>query len=98
MTGSQDGFIRLWKDGQKIKEWKGHENIVRGFANVPSMQGFASCSNDQIVKLWALDGTHLIDYTGHSSFIFAIDALPSGEIVSGGEDCCIKIWDGGECK
>ena len=62
------------------------------------MQGFASCSNDESVKLWALDGTHLLDYRGHTAFVFAIDALETGEIISAGDDCTIKVWDGGECK
>jgi phospholipase A-2-activating protein len=62
------------------------------------MHGFASCSNDEIVKLWSLDGTNLLEYKGHTGFIFAIDTLDSGEIVTGGDDCTVKIWDHGECK
>jgi phospholipase A-2-activating protein len=65
----------MWRNGQKFKEFKAHSDIIRGFCSVPSMQGFASCSNDESVKLWALDGTHLLDYRGHTAFVFAIDAL-----------------------
>jgi len=98
VTGSQDGEIHIWKNGQKVTHFKAHNDIVRGFTSVPAMQGFASCSNDETVKLWCLDGTHLMDYKGHTGFVFALDSLDSGEIISAGDDCCVKIWDAGECK
>lgn len=98
ITGSQDGVIKVWNNGVKSTEMKAHTDIVRGFASVPAMQGFASCSNDETVKLWCLDGTHLMDYKGHTAFVFAIDSLDSGEIISAGDDCTVKVWDGGECR
>jgi phospholipase A-2-activating protein len=59
---------------------------------------FATCSNDSIVKLWSYDGSHMMDFTGHTGFTFAIDALESGEIVSAGDDCVVKVWGlDGEC-
>jgi phospholipase A-2-activating protein len=61
------------------------------------MHGFASCSNDETIKLWCMDGTHLMDYTGHSGFIFVVDTLETGEIVSGGDDCTVKVWREGSC-
>lgn len=39
-----------------------------------------------------------MDYKGHTGFVFAIDSLDSGEIISAGDDCCVKVWDAGECK
>lgn len=99
ITGSQDGVIRLWHNAKQEKEIKGaHADIVRGFTAVPNMHGFASCSNDETVKLWSLDGTHLLDYRGHTGFVFAINTLETGEIVSAGDDCTVKVWDGGDCK
>jgi phospholipase A-2-activating protein len=98
VTGSQDGIIHQWRNGKEVHKFKGHNDIVRGFTSVPAMQGFASCSNDEMVKLWCLDGTHLIDFKGHQGFVFAVDSLDSGEIISGGDDCVVKVWDGGECK
>ena len=35
ITGSQDKKIRLWYQGQLQKEFIGHEDIVRGFIEVP---------------------------------------------------------------
>ena len=98
ITGSQDKKIRMWYKGKMEKEFLAHEDIVRGFTEVPSLNAFASCSNDEVVKLWSLDGTHLMDYKGHTGFVFSIDTLASGEIVSAGDDCTVKIWDAGLCK
>jgi phospholipase A-2-activating protein len=98
ITGSQDKAIRLWYNGKQEKVIEdAHEDIVRGFCEVPGF-GFASCSNDCVVKLWSLDGTHMLDYKGHSGFIFALMCLDSGEIVSGGDDCTVKIWKDGQCR
>ena len=51
ITGSQDKSIRLWFKGEQQKEIKdAHEDIIRQFTEVPGI-GFASCSNDETVKL-----------------------------------------------
>jgi len=55
--------------------------------------GFASCSNDETVKLWTTDGTNLVTFRGHNGFVFAVTTLITGEIVSGGDDCTVKIWN-----
>lgn len=39
-----------------------------------------------------------MEYKGHDGFIFALDTLESGELVTAGEDCTVKIWDEGACK
>ena len=93
ITGSQDKTVRMWFQGEQSKEYVAHEDIIRGFTEVPSVNGFASCSNDEKVKLWTLDGGHLMDFNGHQGFVFAIDTLETGEIVSGGDDCTVRIWE-----
>lgn len=98
ITGSQDKMIRLWYNGEMSKEFLAHDDIVRGFAEVPLLNGFASISNDETVKLWSMDGTHMMDFKGHNGFIFAIDCLETGEIVTGGDDCTVKLWADGKCK
>lgn len=60
--------------------------------------GFASISNDEIVKVWTMDGNLLMQMEGHGGFIFAMDVLETGEIVTGGDDCTVKIWHDGQCK
>jgi phospholipase A-2-activating protein len=78
------------------KEIDAHEDIVRGFSEVPGL-GFASCSNDETVKLWSLDGTNLQVLKGHNGFVFSVMTLDSGEIVSGSDDCTVRVWRDGAC-
>ena len=68
------------------KEFLAHDDIVRGFCEVPQLNAFASISNDETVKLWSLDGSHMMDYRGHAGFIFSVDCLETGEIVTGGDE------------
>lgn len=63
----------------------------------PSKADFASASNDGIIRLWRLDGRQVGELLGHESFIYSLASLPSGEIVSSGEDRTVRIWRGNEC-
>lgn len=56
-----------------------------------------SCSNDETVKLWTIDGTLLSEMKGHTGFVFAVCVLDSGEIVSGGDDKTVRVWRDGQC-
>ena len=78
------------------KEIDAHDDIIRDFSEVPGL-GFASCSNDETVKLWSLDGTNLSVMKGHTGFVFSVMTLDSGEIVSASDDCTVRVWRGGEC-
>ena len=100
ITGSQDKTIRIWFQGELQHEVpNAHGDIIRQFAEVPGV-GFVSCSNDELVKLWTLDGKPIRTFSGHQGFVFTVACLASGEIASGGDDCSVKIWDlqSGKCK
>jgi len=60
---------------------------------IPHLNAFISCANDSKIKLWSLAGDHLLDFNGHIGFINAVDVLESGEIVSVGDDCTIRVWN-----
>ena len=66
---------------------------------VPDINAFASGSNDNLVKLWSMAGTHLADFKGHTGFVFSVDCLESGELVSASDDCTVRVWkaDTAEC-
>jgi len=97
ITGSQDGIIHLWHQGVEQKKFKGHNDIIRGIVEVPGL-GFATCSNDEMVKVWTLEGDEIHTMQGHTTYIFAICALATGEIVTGGDDCHLRVWNPADGK
>ncbi|KAJ3564144.1 hypothetical protein NPX13_g7948 [Xylaria arbuscula] len=76
-------------------------DVVRALAEVPrghpSGADVASASNDGIIRLWKLNGQQVGELTGHDSFIYSLTSLPTGELVSSGEDRTIRIWRGTDC-
>jgi phospholipase A-2-activating protein len=71
--------------------------ICRVPSNHPSGAQIASASNDGVIRLWSLEGRQLGQLHGHESFIYSLTGLPSGELVSGGEDRTVRIWQGTRC-
>ncbi|KAI0173020.1 PFU-domain-containing protein [Hypoxylon sp. FL1284] len=75
--------------------------VVRALCKVPrghpSGADFASASNDGVIRLWKLTGQQVGELLGHESFIYALATLPSGELVSSGEDRTVRIWRGFDC-
>src|SRR4051794_16336130 len=54
-------------------------------------------NNRSVIYVWTKDGAQLLELHGHTNFIYSLSVLPSGEIISSGEDRSIKIWNHGEC-
>lgn len=76
-------------------------NVVRAVVKVPqghpSGADIASAHSDGVIRLWALNGSSLGELHGHESFVYSLTTLPTGELVSSGEDRSIRIWKGFEC-
>ncbi|KAI1445540.1 PFU-domain-containing protein [Annulohypoxylon stygium] len=76
-------------------------DVVRALCQVPpghpSGADFASASNDGVIRLWKLSGQQVGELRGHESFIYSLSAIPSGELVSSGEDRTVRIWRGSDC-
>ncbi|KAI2615298.1 PFU-domain-containing protein [Hypoxylon sp. NC1633] len=76
-------------------------DVVRALCQVPtghpSGADFASASNDGVIRLWKLTGQQVGELRGHESFIYSLAALPSGELVSSGEDRTVRVWRGFDC-
>jgi phospholipase A-2-activating protein len=47
--------------------------------------------------LLTLEGNLLGELHGHENFIYSLAVLPTGEIVSAGEDRTVRIWNNGQC-
>lgn len=56
-SGSADGTITLWnlKTGEKVKELKGHEKSIKGFAYSFDGKRLASCSTDNTIRIWDIE-------------------------------------------
>lgn len=79
----------------------GLPDVVRALCklppNHPSGAAFASAGNDQIIRLWTLDGVEVAQLHGHEAFIYAIAVLPNGDLVSSSEDRTVRVWHNTEC-
>lgn len=95
-------MIRIFDPlGKLLHTIKGNTDVVRALCRLPSdhasKANFASASNDGVIRLWKLDGRQVGELHGHESFIYSLVSLPSGELVSSGEDRTVRIWRGNEC-
>ncbi|KAI1329997.1 phospholipase A-2-activating protein [Xylariaceae sp. FL0255] len=76
-------------------------DVIRALCVVPeghpSGAAIASASNDGVIRLWKLNGQKVGELYGHESFIYSLAALPTGELVSSGEDRTVRVWRGSEC-
>lgn len=96
-AASADKSILIWdiKVAQPVHRIQGaHNDAVRALTILGDGIGFASASNDLQIKLWTFDGDNIMNLEGHTEFIYALATLPTGQIVSAGEDRSVKVWQG----
>lgn len=91
-SGSADGTITLWnlKTGEKVKELKGHEKSIKGFAYSFDGKRLASCSTDNTIRIWDIEsGKELKKIKATTS---CLTYSKNGEfLLSGGYHGLIKI-------
>lgn len=46
------------------------------------------------LRLWSLSGDTLMELHGHTSYVYSVSVLSTGELVSSGEDGCVRVWKG----
>lgn len=101
ITGSADKHIRIFHpSGKLIRKLPPAPDVVRALLKLPrnhwSGAQFAAAGNDGVVRLLTLDGHLLGELRGHENFIYSLALLPTGEIVSAGEDRTVRIWNNGQ--
>lgn len=100
VTGCADKAIRVFTtSGKQLNSFDGRE-VVRALVKVeghPTGAQIASASNDGVIRLWTLQGRLVGELHGHESFIYSLTVLPTGEIVSSGEDRSVRVWKDTEC-
>mmetsp|Transcript_16847 Transcript_16847/g.19110 ORF Transcript_16847/g.19110 Transcript_16847/m.19110 type:complete len:770 (+) Transcript_16847:87-2396(+) len=93
--------VRLWKDGKEIKSMKDHSSAVRSLALSPDAESFYSSSNDGTVRQYSLDGKLLatlqnpLGANGSPGFCFSVTTNSNGEVLTGNDDCCVRVWAAG---
>lgn len=100
ITGCADHKIRVFsRTGKLINTISGSSDVVRALCRLPESNSmgahFASAGNDAIIRLWTLDGKQVAQLHGHDNFIYSLDMLPSGELLSAGEDRTARVWRDG---
>ncbi|KAJ5735656.1 uncharacterized protein N7483_000781 [Penicillium malachiteum] len=102
ITGCADQMIRVFStSGTLLGSVRNSNDVVRALCKVPASNPtgaqFASASNDGIIRLYTLQGDLVASLHGHESFVYSLAALPSGELVSAGEDRTVRVWSGTQC-
>lgn len=54
----------------------------------------STCLLRSEIRIWTTEGDLVYTLSGHTSFIYSLSVLPTGEIVSAGEDRTVRIWRG----
>lgn len=50
------------------------------------------------LRVWTLDGECVQELSGHTSFVYSVTVLSTGEFVSSSEDRSVRIWKGNLCN
>jgi phospholipase A-2-activating protein len=100
ITASADQKIRVFsRSGNLLREFQASDSPVRALARLSNnpTADFASADNAGVIRLWKISGQQVAELRGHDSFIYSLASLPSGELVSSGEDRTVRIWKGNTC-
>lgn len=102
ITACADQIIRVFHtSGKLLKKIKGSEGVVRALCRIPkghpSGADFASTGNDGVLRFWTLSGQQIAAAHGHDNYVYSLATLPTGELVTSGEDRSVRIWKGTEC-
>ncbi|KAJ1972494.1 pre-mRNA cleavage and polyadenylation factor (CPF) complex subunit [Dimargaris xerosporica] len=90
------GEIKYWEyNFNNLTVFRGHNTTVRGLSFAPTDLKFASCSDDQKIKIWDFHQSREERViTGHTNMVRCVDWHPyKGLIASGSADNKVKLWD-----
>lgn len=95
VSASANSAIHIIQHGRILfKVPKAHTHAIRKI--VPHPLGFATVGNDGYLKVWDRDGNNLQSIAAHVTsevkFVYGLTCLPSGELVTCGEDGTVRIF------
>ena len=93
----EKGTVKLWQwNGQQLtgkKPFTGHSDGVRTLSFSSDSKILASAGEDNIIKLWQLDGTPITKFIGHTNFVLGVSFSPDKQILaSASQDNTVKFW------
>ncbi len=94
--GSGDNAVRLWDatNGQKKRDFFGHNGSIQSVAISPDRKYGLSGSTDNSMRLWNLEtGQEVRRYFGHNDWVRAVRFLPGNKVISACDDRSIRIFD-----
>ncbi len=96
LSGDQKGVVKYWQSNMNnLKAFRAHDENVRDLSFSCTDAKFASCSDDNTVKVW--DFVRSIQervLEGHGWDVRCVDWHPHYPILaSGSKDSHLKIWD-----
>jgi WD40 repeat protein len=82
-SGDYAGKILSWDFAAEtptpVRTIDAHEGWVRALTVSPDGKLLASCGNDNLVKLWTLDGKPVRQFAGHSRHVYNVAFHPDGQ-------------------
>ncbi|XP_017775258.1 PREDICTED: intraflagellar transport protein 80 homolog [Nicrophorus vespilloides] len=96
LTGGEDGFIKVWSRGGMLRSSVvSSENSVYGASWAPDSQAIVYTQGRLLVIKQLAPNTKPVKWKAHEGLILCVSWGSSSEwIVSGGEDCKYRVWDG----
>jgi guanine nucleotide-binding protein subunit beta-2-like 1 protein len=100
-SGGHDKFISLWnvkgqRKGKTNEEAYNHTQWVTKIRYSASQKNeyFASVGRDGRLNIWTGTSKTYASIQAHENYINALALSLNGQfIVTGGKDCCVKVWD-----
>lgn len=99
--GGADNTVHLfnWETRQKLFAIQQHADWVTSIAFNSNGTRIASASRDRTARLYDVATGNLeTTYAGHNAFVYVVDFLADGRVVSGGRDRSLHLWDSAEGK
>ncbi len=101
-TGSDAQGVKLWdvQKGECLQVFEARTSRIWSVAFVPNQSQFVSGGDDNILRLWDVQGNLIRSFSGHKGRIRSLAVSPQGDILaSASNDRTIKLWhlETGKC-